>query len=835
MNVKLLLTSLFLMLLSTNVWSQRLLSGVISDEDGHAIPSAKIFVKNEADLRTIADDQGRYQMRLLEGEYFLVVTALGYDEREVYIAISEQAIVKEITLFTANVRDFEDVGVKAKRTNPGREIMLKVVERRDAMNQWNRPHTVEGYIRATEIIERKGDKEQKKTKEKEPNSDPDGIADPFEEERKKAEQAAQKVANNMNLVESRFTRHFGSKSKVKEIRNAYELRGKKWNNLYYTTTVKSNFNFFQNLMHLDDLHQTPVSSPISVPGILSYKYRLDAQYMEGGRKIHKIKITARNIATTTLSGYIYIIDSTWLVQKLDLILEKGNLLVYDYFNIKQEFEHPNDSTCLLTKQVLDYGVKYKNETSTCSTVATFTDYDFNPDFPPKFFGNEVAVTTQEAYDKDTTYWKENRTGVLTPEEQRYIIVQDSIYDAHHRVEYLDSIDDDFNKITVLKVLWFGVDHRNREKKTQWGFNSLAGLIQPIYIAGPRIQPGYSFFKKWDNERTLDHFTDASVGVLNGDIKGTTWAAYRYNPFHFGTISGSFSHEFDVIRGYDAITQIYKRDNFIESTEAQINHFYEIANGLYLNANFSMSERRSLEGYKFIDLDEVLPNNDPDKFQTYQAAITTFELRYTPFQKYMREPKRKVVLGSKWPTLYAYYEKGIPKIFGSDVDHDYITAGIIQTFKIGTIGTSSYHVKSGMFLSAKSLKDADQKFHRRSDPIFFSNPLHSLQSLDTLLPTQKAYLEAHFVHHDNGSIINKIPFMKKTRIGLVFGVSALYVPEHNWQHYEMFAGLERTFKLARRRLRIGVYGVLSDGNQIAPRPGLKVSFDIMSRRNMKWNF
>ena len=94
MNVKLLLTSLFLMLLSTNVWSQRLLSGVISDEDGHAIPSAKIFVKNEADLRTIADDQGRYQMRLLEGEYFLVVTALGYDEREVYIAISEQAIVK---------------------------------------------------------------------------------------------------------------------------------------------------------------------------------------------------------------------------------------------------------------------------------------------------------------------------------------------------------------------------------------------------------------------------------------------------------------------------------------------------------------------------------------------------------------------------------------------------------------------------------------------------------------------------------------------------------------------------------------------------------------------
>ncbi len=835
MNAKIVLTSLVIIFLASNAWSQRLLSGVISDEDGQPIPSAKIFAKNESDLRTIANDNGRYEMRLLEGEYFLIVTALGYDDREVYIAMAEEELIKNITLFTTSIKDFEDIDVKAKRTNPGREIMLKVVEQRDAMNQWNRPHTMEGYIRATEMIERKGGKENKKKKNDEVTSDPDGIIDPFEAEKKRAEEAAKEVVNNMNLVESQFTRHYGSKNKVKEIRNAFELRGDKWNQLYYTTTVKSNFNFFQNLMHLDDLHQTPVSSPISVPGILSYKYRLDDQYMEDGKKIHKIKITARNIATTTLSGYIYVIDSTWLIQKLDLTMEKGNLLVYDYFNIKQEFDHPGDSMCLLVKQVLDYGVKYKNQTSTCTTVATFTEYNFNPNFPPKFFGNEVAVTAQEAYDKDSTYWEENRTGSLTVEEQRYIIVQDSIYDAHHRVEYLDSIDAEFNKITALKILWFGVDHRNREKKTQWGFSSLAGLIQPIYIAGPRIEPNFSYFKKWKTERTFDHYTDVSIGVLNGDLKGITWGAYRYDPFHFGTISGSFSHEFDVIRGYDAITQIYKRDNFIESTEAQINHFYEIFNGFYLNANFSMSERRSLKGYKFLELDEILPNNDPQEFQTYQAVIANVEMRYTPFQKYMREPNRKVVLGSKWPTIYAYYEKGIPKLFGSDVNHDYVAAGIIQTFKIGTIGTSSYHLKTGLFLSTKSLKDADQKFHRRSDPIFFSNPLHSFQALDTLLPTQKTYLEAHFVHHDNGSIINKIPFMKKTRIGLVFGIGALYVPEHNWQHYEVFAGLERTFKLSKRRLRIGVYGVLSDGNQIAPRPGLKISFDIMSRRNMKWNF
>ena len=78
-------------------------------------------------------------------------------------------------------------------------------------------------------------------------------------------------------------------------------------------------------------------------------------------------------------------------------------------------------------------------------------------------------------------------------------------------------------------------------------------------------------------------------------------------------------------------------------------------------------------------------------------------------------------------------------------------------------------------------------------------------------------------------------MKKTRIGLVLGAGALYVREHQWQHYEVLAGLERNFKLSRRRLRIGIYGVLSNGNKSDLRADWKISFAILDDRNMKWNF
>jgi hypothetical protein len=831
---KIFLLSLFVLLSAGFLCAQQTLTGTVTDEKNNPIPFARVYVKNSADLRVEANVHGVYEMRLFEGEYFLVFTATGYEDREAYVTISKGGALRDIQLFPADVKALDNVVVSAQKSNPGRDIMLQVVKIRDRINPWNYPHTVDVYIKASEKITPtgKGKKNKQEAADADGNKLPsDTPADPFEAEKQKE---LDKV-KGMNLVEIQLQRNFAPPGQVREYRNAYTKRGTD-QRLYYTTTVKSNFNFFQNLMHLDDLHQSPVSSPISGPGIMSYKYRLEDQYLENGQLIDKIRIIPRNIATTTLSGYIYVIDSLWLVQKLELTMQKGNLLAYDYFTIQQTFDHPGDTMCVLTSQTLIYGNKFQDEISECRTAATFSNYVFNPQFSNKFFGNELSETRQEAYTRDSTFWSSTRTVELSSEEKRYILLKDSIRDRLNRVEYLDSIDKVFNKVTFWKVAWFGVDHRNRERKTQWGIQSVAGSVQPIYIAGPRISPGFNFFKKWEDQRSFDFASDISIGLLNSDVKGSLWGRYLYDPFHFGTIGASFSHDFDVIRSYDAITQIYKRDNFIQTTELSVSHDREYLNGLYINPSFSFSERRDVTQYEFVTLlDSVLANNSPTKFQSYQAAIFSVTVSYVPGQKFMREPNRKVVLGSKWPTFYMFYEKGIPKLFGSDVNHDYLLLGIRQTFKIGTLGTSNYNLMSGKFLNAKQLKDADFKYQRRSDPIWFSNPLYSFQDQDSSLPSRKIYYEGHFIHHENGALLNKIPFMKKTGIGLVVGVGALYVKEYNWQHYEALAGLERNFKIFKQRLRIGVYGVLSDGNHIAPTTTWKVSFAFLNYRNMKWNF
>ena len=808
----------------SSIFSQNTLEGQIVDESWTGIPFANVYVKNQPGLRTRADIEGNYMMRLQEGEYYLVIRANGYETKEVFAIVKQGINEKDIQLFPVDIKELETVEYAVERRNPGRDIIKRVIDRKDQLDFNRYPYKCDVYIRA---------KDQKVILKEEDTSEVD--ANYADIETLKSDKLGS--LTNTNLVEVELERNFAPPDYVKEVRNAYEKRGND-RRLYYTTTAKTNFNFFKNLLYLDDLNESPIQSPISTAGIFSYKYRLvEKRERKDSVTLNKIKIIPRSSATSTLEGFIWVQDSTWMVEKLQLRLEKGNLYVYDYFEIHQKFDLSGDTLCILKNQQMKYGVEYKDEEINGMTIVDYSNYNFNPQFEKEYFGNEVAVTTRAAYNRDSAYWQSRRTTPLSKDEQAYIKKRDSIENLFTQSSYLDSVDSVFNKITFWKVLWFGIDHRNRAKKTQWTLSSIAAMIQPIYIAGPRIGPDFNYFKKWENETTLDSYSRADVGLLNGDVKGFTRLRYLYDPFKQARVGVNFVHNYDLIRSYDAFTQVLLRDNFIEKTSSTLFHDIELLNGLYLESNFTFTARRPLpEDTRFIRwFDDALDNNEPPEFQRYNAFLADFTLRFTPFQKYMREPNRKVVLGSKWPQFYAFYEKGIPRFLGSEINHDYLRFGVRQTFKIGTFGTSNYHMTSGKFLNAKVLKEVDWKYHRRSDPIWFSNPLFSYQDLDTSLPTLDWYFESHFIHHFNGAIINKIPFMKKTRITSVFGGGYLWVPEHQWQHYEFFTGLERIFKFAKRRLRIGAYAVFSDGNQIGPRSTFKISFALLNRRNMKFNF
>src|SRR5690606_2374021 len=232
----------------------------------------------------------------------------GFETLEQFVVVRQGSNKIDFQLKPAD-NELNEIEIKVKRTNPGHEIIKKVIERKDIINPEQYSYSVDVYLKAAE----KRAISEKRSKQ-EIEEELDKITDPFEREEKEKE-LRYATTDNLNLVEVEMERHFQPPNNVKEIRNAYVRKGKD-DRLYYTTTTKSNFNFFANILYVDDLNESPVTSPISWAGILSYKYKLVRQYVEEGVKYHKIEIAARNSATSTLTGYLIIQDSTWMVKEL---------------------------------------------------------------------------------------------------------------------------------------------------------------------------------------------------------------------------------------------------------------------------------------------------------------------------------------------------------------------------------------------------------------------------------------------------------------------------------------------------------------------------------------
>lgn len=812
------------------------------DEYNNPIPYARIYVKNFTNVGAITDDEGKYYFGLDLGSYEVIYKCIGFEEQTVQVIIEKNEPTIQNIYLKQKQNELSAVEVTTKRKNMGWMIVQQVIDNKKNMIQQFDSYSCEIYIKGVETFDKKVRNEKIEDEEE---TDPKDV---FQEQKDEIK-AKLEGEDRLNMVEIQLTKHFQYPNNIKEIRTGYDKIGNP-DQIYFQSTVSGDFNFYNSLVKKFDLHQTPIVSPLHPSGILSYKYKLTEINTVGNDTIYTVEVSPRSVGTTTIEGKLYILKDEWVLTKVDLSMHKGNLKKYDDFRIVQEFEK-RDSLWLLRKQNFEYSTKYGRETVFGATQVVYSDYVINPQFDKKFFSNEVGITTKEAYERDTSYWGKIRPIPLTPEEQRKKFTQDSLKAIYTSEAYLDSIDANFNKITALKVLWFGIEHRNREKKTQWYLSSVGDIIELIQIGGIRFGPGVEFFKKWENQKWIDISSDLTIGFNNADLRGGLNFYHLYNPKKLGRYSVWYNKSANLINWNNSYLDMANRQNMYLNNRIGAWHSIEILNGLYVSTAVTIERRSPFSlDYKFVTwLDDAIDNGPPLQFEAYNAFRSNVSLSYTPAQKFMTEPNRKVVLGSVWPTFSVYWEKGWDGPFNSVVDFDYVSFGIEQDFQIGTMGQSKYKIRGGNFINQDSVFYIDKKFFRKSDQdmIFkyvFTNPLQNFQNLDSSYQTEKLYIETHYIHHFNGAIVNKIPYMKKTGIKAIVGGGFIYLPEHeNYFYTEAFMGAERIFKLARRRIRLGAYVVFSVSSNAFKFPTdeqpknvqFKVAFDIMNEKDLKFNF
>ena len=836
MNIYNLLFHLFFLFLCFDTEAQSV-SGYIINENNEPIPYANVFVK-ELQSGTTTNFEGYFYMTIEPGEYEFAFSSIGYETQVIPVIIKlKEDVQKNIYLKTSSI-ELDEIVVKANKKDPAYAIIQKVVANKKKYLQQVNSFKSNVYIKATEIIDEKEKKRRKLlAKQEEKKKEEDELLtvgeDPFE----KREKEKKKMADQLNLLEMKLVLNFEYPNNFKEERTAYKLYGTKAG-LFIPQFSETNFNIYKNMVNMVGVNAAPVISPISKTSILSYKYKLEETRVENGINVYKIKVIPRKKGNSTCSGYLYINDEMYNVNRLDLKFSKGTLRFFDEFVIKQTYEEVKDSLWIPTLQTFNYITKQgKYKSFTGETVIKFSQYEDDYRFPEKFFNNEVSVITKEAYKRDSTYWKAARPEPLTAREQRVVAYRDSMKAVTESKVYQDSVQLEYNKVKLIEIFWQGVGWRNNAKKEQIFFGPLPSFIDWEVIGGWRVGPWGQYFRRYESGKMLSVSAGVNYGFKNKDVTGRTFVWHRYNPFKLADVAFGFDKDFETINAGDAFLNQLRPSQYILAKEYQLQHKFEIVNGLYLSTNFLLADRQSTSGFLLNDeLDDVFEEDVPLSFDPYQAFITYTTLSYTPKQKYMTEPNRKVVLGSKFPTFYFRHTKGWNKVLGSDIDYDYVELGLRHDVTIGTLGNSKYRIKTGTFLNSKDVRFVDLKRFNRSSPILYQDPLGSFQLLDTSLTTVNYYVEGHHIHHFNGALINNIPIVKLTRIQVAVGGGFLWAQDSNIAYQEIFGGVERTFKLgARRRMRLGVFAVLANSNFRTLDSSIKFSIDIIDTLDKSWEF
>lgn len=790
------------------------LSGRVVDARGEGLPFATVEVKQLQQGR-IAKDDGSFEFLLERGRYDLVVSLIGYKSRLIPIFIHDQPLHEIIQLSLDENASLGEVVVRVKSRDRAEELVRQVIRDKEQRGLPLSNFSQQVYIRAQE-------------------------ADSAQIQRTKTDSAGNLLEPfaGLSLSEIYLKVDQGEGADIKEERVGVKQQGSK-SGLFYLTTTDGRFNLFENLIQAPALSQIPFVSPISHSGLLAYRFKTIRIDRTQRPRVYTISVRPRALSNATIEGELVIRDSTWELIRATFELPKAHIPEYDRFAVEQQYDRLGDTLPVLVRQRFEYETKVKGGKRYGQTLAVYSDIQPGKKFSRKYFGDEVSRTDQQAYQQDSTFWEQVRGEPLSVQQRLYQSYQDSLQKVRQSEAYLDSVDRALNRITWPKVLIFGQIFNDHRKERSWVLPPITAMIQPISFGGTRLRLAGAYRKTFPNRTNLNVEADLSYGFRNQDVNGTFSIQRKYDPFRKGQFGVKAGQNFEFIYAGDAWVNVLKRSNIYLNSGVELNHEIEIFNGLTLMNQVEFAWRRSVANYKVSNnADSIfgIPNEPAVDFQPYNAVYNEMRLFYTPKLKYIREPREKIYLGSKYPTFYVQWRKGLPNLMNSSIDFDYWEVGMLQTIQWGTPGNTSYTLKSGDFINTRNLKVIDYRFMRQGDPLFFLNPQRMFQALDSTFPVFDRYYQGNLLHEFNGALINKIPFFKKLRLQEVAGGGFLIAPERDLQYAELFAGIERVFKwpfnpLA--RVKLGVYVVGSVANQFKNPVQFKIGLTSWDRFRNRW--
>ncbi len=778
--------------LFTNLATAIPVTGTVKDIDGYLLPYSSVVVKGTTRGAT-ANSDGIYHLNLPAGTYTLQCMHVGFATEEKQVVVEGSSVVVNFILKRQQLT-LNEVIVGGE--DPAYEIIRQAIKKRKDYRRQVDAYTCEVYTKGQLKL-----RDYPRAVFGQPVDFGDG------------DSSKNKI---LYLSETIATYSFQQPDKEKAVVTSSRVSGQ-GDGFGFSNPKYINF-YDNNVSIVEALNPRGFVSPIADNALNFYRYRYLGSFTEDGRLINRIMVIPKRSYEPVFRGYINIVEDEWRVQSVDLLLTKASQMeLADSLKIEQLYMPVSKDVWMVQSQVLYPSVKMLGFDAAGSFVSVFSQYDLQPDFDKKHFGNVILQYNEGSNKMPRQYWDTVRPVPLLSEEVLDYIKKDSLETVRADPRYLDSLDRRRNRLTVPGLLLFGQTFFRQSSKSSLSYRPLIETINYNTVEGLNIDLDPTYTRRFSSSASLALTPTVRYGFSNGHLNADLSATYSFGrtvasslTLQGGKRVAQINNESPILPSVNTYATLLAGHNYMKIYEAwtgKLRYIRGVGEGFTIRADLSFEDRIPLENTsnaiwgKKERVNRRTPNYPVElmdqNFERHHATIAAITISYKPGTRYIQLPDNRINIGSDHPLFTLGYTKGLSSIFNSITDFDKWNFSVKDDINLRLFGRFHYNAGIGGFLNSNNVPVQDFRHFNGNQTIIASEYLNSFQLATYYAHSTTApfYSTLNVEHHFNGFLTNKIPWVNRLNVYLVGGANGFLVNKDNY-YYELFFGLENIFKIIR---------------------------------------
>ncbi|WP_132217937.1 DUF5686 and carboxypeptidase-like regulatory domain-containing protein [Mariniflexile fucanivorans] len=759
MNPKLLFTFFFIGIIST--FAQTKVSGHVFDEDNQPVSFANVIFKGSTQ-GTITDENGKFYMESTDTWTALTVSFLGYETLNVplekKVNYDLNFVLKEEAAQLSQV--FIVAGKQSKKNNPAIDLLRKIWEhkRKNGLKhfnqfEYNKYEKVEFDINTIDsaLIKSKLFR---------------GMEFVFNEV------DTSNVTGKTYLpifINEAVSTVYGDNviKKEKEVLNGNKNSGFSDNQIIidFVDDLYSDYDIYDNYLNFFD---KSFVSPLSRTGINTYNYVLkDSAFIEN-KWCYNIIYYPRRKNELTFKGDFWVADSTYAIKEINLQASKSaNINWVKEIYIEQEFDVLNDSIFLVKRDYMmsdfAFNKKEKSRGVYGKRTTLYDNYKFDIEKNKKFYETEVYNYDKDIYDRDDSFWTENRLEALNKDEKGVYKMLDTLKTVKKfkRLYNLGSILAsgyiEFNELPldygpIFSTFGFNEVEGMRLRaggRTYFGKNDLWRLEGFLAYGFKDDKFKYGISGKWlidkknrfiisgGNRRDVEQ-TGASL-TTSTDVLGRSLAS--------SSVVGTGAN--------DKLTSINLTSLAVEM-EPWRNVVFRIGGNYRTLSSASPT----------FSLDYNTPTGVESDIKQYES---TFSVSYFPQRKMTGFGVERFNANDDYASIFAQVSRGDKSLLSSDFDYTKVQFSYIQPWLVGGLGRLTTTIEAGKTFGEVPLGLLSAIPGNQS---YFSI-YNTFSQLDYYEFVSDTYTSLQLEHNFNGRFFSRIPFLRKLNLREIVGIRGVW--------------------------------------------------------------